>query len=124
MNTNYWTSNQYDYNPFLRNLFDYTKMADDGNSRHQQAYDAFREPYANTTNITTETPRDGYIFGGVILKTGVTITRNEFSEMSYDQWKEVESWVNIMPNLVSEEMIDQRVTWIYDRVPVITSMAA
>jgi hypothetical protein len=63
-----------------------------------------------------------YIDGGIILTKGVTITRREFEDLSRREWQELEILVSKIPNIVVEELGDIRVLWIYDKIPVITSM--
>jgi hypothetical protein len=113
--------------PFLRNLFAYANDFTAGPPTQSWVFTPTGD-YANTDPnapfITSQLPRTGYISGGVILKAGLTITRQEFSDLSYSEWKDIEAMVEIMPNVVCEEMLDRHMLWIYDKVPVITTMAA
>lgn len=90
------------------------------NAEHNRKWD---ERNANKTVIVTELP-DSYIDGGLVLKSGVTVSRNEFAEMDYHDWKEFEKLVQGIPNIVCDEIVNQKMLWIYDVPPVITSMAA
>ena len=109
-----WYSNAY-------RLFQSSSNANLFDDLLRDNYDYNRARDSNETRIVTDLPAS-YIDGGVILKEGVTITREEFHQMSYSEWKEFEQWVEFVPNLVSEEILDRQLLWIYDKVPVITSM--
>jgi len=82
-----------------------------------------KEPHSNQNCfITTSKPRKGYINGGMILTEGVTITNVDFTNMALSDWAAFEKWVEDTPNIAVDEILDNKLLWIYSKPPVITSM--
>lgn len=86
-------------------------------------YEYNRSRDTNATRIVEDLPAS-YIDGGIILKKGITITRNDFINMERDEWEEFSALIENIPNISCDEVLDQQLLWIYDKPPVITSMAA
>lgn len=78
--------------------------------------------YGPTDNVTTKSPRDGYIDGGLVLRRSMKITRHELYATSYDDWEYFKSMTTALPNVIIEEDIDRQLTLISTAVPVITSL--
>lgn len=68
--------NPYDYNPFLRNMFVNTDTFKTWSFTPNEEY---IKPDPNAPFVSSNRPRNDHIDGGVILKSGLTITRLEFA---------------------------------------------
>lgn len=106
-----------------------------GKSRFQSEYEGAWD-YQKGGSYSTYTEYDGkpvdirivkdlpasYIDGGIVLKAGVTITNVDQYEMSVKEWQSLEAWAQTMPNLKVDEILENRMLWLYNVPPVITSM--
>lgn len=72
-------------------------------------------------------PREGYIDAGIVLKKSIMVTRAEYEELSPEEWKELQDWVEGMSNLVVEQLApddfnEYRLLRVLDNVPCITTL--
>lgn len=82
----------------------------------------FHEELFNGYNITTKSPRAGFIDGGIILKEGFILTDKMREDAPVDEWNVLSDFIDRMANIVADPILERKLYHVYDAVPVITTM--
>lgn len=67
-------------------------------------------------------PPDVYFDAGIVLKEGIAITHDFFISCTREEWAQLEEWVNLYSNLRVQEMVPEKLLYIDNILPCVTSL--